>query len=75
MQAQRRYALEDAMTAQEHQKHSVDLIYGPVAGLAQQQPESAQEELWQDRLSSLQQWICELLIENQQLRMSISREI
>jgi hypothetical protein len=70
MQAQRRYALEDAMTAQQHQKPSLDLIYGTVAGLAQQQPESAQEELWQDRLSSLQQWICELLIENQRLRMS-----
>jgi hypothetical protein len=63
------------MTAQQPQKHSLDLIYGRVAGLGQQQPESAQEELWQDRLRSLQQWICELLIENQKLRMSISRDI
>jgi hypothetical protein len=29
------------------------------------------EEEWQDRLRSLQQWICELLIKNQQLRMSL----
>ena len=63
------------MTAQQHQKHSLDLIYGPVAVLGQEQPESAQEDLWQDRLSSLEKLICELLIENQQLRMSISRDI
>jgi hypothetical protein len=63
------------MPAQQHQKDSLDLICAPVAGLGQQQPESALQEHWQDRLTSLQQWICELLIENQQLRMSISRDI
>lgn len=63
------------MTAQQHQKHSLDLICKPIAGFGQEQPESAQEEFWQDRMRSLQQWICELLIENQQLRMSISKDI
>jgi hypothetical protein len=63
------------MTAQQNQKHPLDPIYRPVAGLGQQQPESAQEELRQDRLRNLQQWICELLIENQKLRMSISKDI
>jgi hypothetical protein len=63
------------MTAQQQQKHSLDLIGRPIAGLGQEQPESAQEEVRQDRLRSLQQWICELLIENQKLRMSTSRDI
>lgn len=63
------------MTEQQNQKHPLDPIYGPVAGLGQQQPESAQEELRQDRLRNLQQWICELLIENQKLRISISRDV
>jgi hypothetical protein len=63
------------MLAEQHQKHSQDLIYGHVAALGQQQPEFGQEKHWQNRLRSLQQWICELLIENQQLRMSISRDI
>ena len=26
---------------------------------------------WQDELRSLQQWVCELLIKNQQLRMAL----
>lgn len=26
---------------------------------------------WQDQLTSLQQWVCELLIKNQQLRMAL----
>jgi hypothetical protein len=32
--------------------------------------EAGQEE-WRDRLRSLEQWICELLIKNQQLRMAL----
>jgi len=32
--------------------------------------EAGQEE-WQDRLRSLEQWICELLIKNQQLRTAL----
>ena len=38
------------MLAEQHQKHSQDLIYGHVAALAQQQPEFGQEKLWQDCL-------------------------
>jgi hypothetical protein len=30
------------------------------------------EKEWQERLRSLQQWICELLLKNQQLRMSLA---
>jgi hypothetical protein len=48
----------------------------PVAGSRQEQPNQQPnwelEEEWQDRLRSLQQWICELLIKNQQLRMSLA---
>jgi hypothetical protein len=36
-----------------------------------QQANRELEEEWQDRLRSLQRWICELLIKNQQLRMSL----
>ena len=63
------------MPAQQNQEHSLDLICGAVAEVGQQQPESAQEEFWQERLRSMQEWICELLIKNQQLRMSIRRDI
>ena len=41
----------------------VDRIRNPAA-------EGSQEE-WQTRLRSLEQWICELLIKNQQLRWSL----
>ena len=34
------------------------------------EPEALQEE-WEDRLRSLEQWICELLIKNQQLRTDL----
>lgn len=60
------------MQTQEHQRRSLDAICGSVAGL-RQQPESEEHEFWQERLSSMQEWICELLIENQQLRMSSAR--
>jgi hypothetical protein len=33
------------------------------------QPDHGREEAWEQRLRSLQEWICELLIKNQQLRM------
>ena len=35
------------------------------------QPDLGREEAWEQRLRSLQQWICELLIKNQELRMSL----
>lgn len=57
------------MQAQQHQEHSPGAICGLVAG-SRQQPGSVQQESWEERLSSMQEWICELLIENQQLRMS-----
>ena len=44
------------------------LISAPVFG---QRPDPGLEEQWQDRLRILQQWICELLFKNQQLRMSL----
>jgi hypothetical protein len=48
----------------------------PVAGWRNQQPNQHAnwelEEEWQDRLQSLQLWICELLVKNQQLRMSLA---
>ena len=33
------------------------------------QPDQGLEEEWQQRLCSLQEWICHLLLKNQQLRM------
>jgi hypothetical protein len=65
----------DAMTAEQQPKDLFDPISRPTAGFGLGQSESAQEEFWQDRMRSLEQWICELLIKNQQLRMSISRDI
>jgi hypothetical protein len=41
----------------------VDRVRNPAA-------EDSQEE-WQTRLRSLEQWICELLIKNQQLRWAL----
>ena len=35
-----------------------------------QKEERGLEAEWQEKLRSLEQWICELLIKNQQLRMS-----
>ena len=37
------------------------------------QPDNRPEE-WHVRLRALEQWICELLIENQRLRMSFKKE-
>jgi hypothetical protein len=34
-------------------------------------PDRVREEEWQERLKCAQQWICDLLIKNQQLRMSL----
>jgi hypothetical protein len=49
---------------------SVQRLTGaPDAGRLHEQPYQRLEEEWQDRLRSLQQWICELLLKNQQLRM------
>ena len=42
---------------------SVDRVLNPAA-------EDSQEE-WQTQLRSLEQWICELLIKNQQLRWAL----
>ena len=35
------------------------------------EPDLGREEAWEQRLRGLQEWICELLIKNQQLRMSL----
>jgi len=59
------------MLAQQNQKPSLDPICQSTARSEMQQPVFAQEE-WQDRLRSLEKYICELLIENQRLRMSLT---
>jgi hypothetical protein len=45
-----------------------------VPGMNHEQPDQGSEE-WRDRLQALEQWICELLIENQRLRMLFREEI
>jgi|HubBroStandDraft_1064217.scaffolds.fasta_scaffold1837777_2 hypothetical protein len=45
------------------------LTSATVAGLRHEHSYEEPEEDWQLRLRSSQQWICELLIKNQQLRM------
>jgi hypothetical protein len=42
----------------------------PVGGVSHRATEDSPEE-WQSRLRSLQRWICELLIKNQQLRWAL----
>ena len=44
-----------------------------VPRLKHEQPDQGSEE-WHDRLRVLEQWICELLIENQRLRMLFGEE-
>ena len=44
-----------------------------VPRLKNAQPDQGPEE-WHDRLRALEQWICELLIENQRLRMLFGEE-
>jgi hypothetical protein len=41
---------------------------------AHDRPNALSEE-WQDRLKSLEQWVCELLVKNQKLRMSLQSVI
>jgi hypothetical protein len=41
-----------------------------IAGPQYEEPARGPEE-WQDHLRSLQQWVCELLIKNQKLRMAL----
>ena len=43
----------------------------PIAGFRRERPEAEPAEDSNDRMGSLQQRICELLIKNQQLRMSL----
>ena len=38
-------------------------------------PGQEQEEEWKQRLCTLQEWICHLLIKNQQLRMSLDSAV
>jgi hypothetical protein len=44
-----------------------------VAGPQREEPERGQEE-WQDHLRNLQEWVCELLVKNQELRMALEKE-
>jgi hypothetical protein len=45
------------------------------AELQHDKPGQEQGEEWQQRLCNLQEWICQLLIKNQQLRMSLDSVI
>lgn len=56
----------DVATVHQHQE---PFIQAP--GLRLEQPGQVLEEEWQERLRFLEQWVCELLIKNQQLRMSL----
>lgn len=58
------------MRAVQRQNDSLDLLCRHVAELERQRREPGQQELWQERLSTLQHWICELLIDNELLRAS-----
>jgi hypothetical protein len=58
------------MFAQQQQPNSLNLICGPVVRLGQE-PQSGEQQLWEDRLRSLQHCISELLLENQRLRMHL----
>jgi hypothetical protein len=42
----------------------------PLGGVSHAATEDSQEE-WQSRLRSLEQWVCELLVKNQQLRWAL----
>lgn len=42
------------------------------AELAEKSATAALQLEWQDRLRSLEDWVCELLIKNQQLRMALA---
>ena len=41
-----------------------------IAGPQYEEPTQGPDD-WQDHLRSLQQWVCELLIKNQELRMAL----
>jgi hypothetical protein len=41
-----------------------------IAGSQYEEPAQKPDE-WQDRLRSLEQWVCELLIKNQELRLAL----
>lgn len=43
------------------------------AGFLEDAPIANPQEEWETRLRSLQEWICELLIKNQQLRMELMK--
>jgi hypothetical protein len=45
------------------------------AELQHDKPGQEGEEEWQQRLCNLQEWICHLLIKNQQLRMSLDSAV
>ena len=56
--------------------HSVRPLTGPFDGeLERYKPGQEREEEWQQRLRSMQEWICHLLIRNQQLRMALDSEV
>jgi hypothetical protein len=56
----------DVMAAHQHQEP-----FARAPGPWPEQRSLVLEDEWQERLRYLEQWICELLIKNQQLRMSL----
>jgi len=55
----------DVIAVHQHQESFAQAAAGSTL------PDRVREEEWQERLRCAQQWICDLLIKNQQLRMSL----
>ena len=75
----------DVMNTEQRQKPFGDATAGSVtrlqrlasrviAGPQYEEPAQRPEE-WQDHLRGLQQWVCELLIKNQELRLALESAI
>lgn len=60
------------MLAQQNQKRSSSSACADGMGGVGPRPAVSQEENWQSRLRGLEECLCELLIENQRLRMSLT---
>lgn len=60
------------MSAQQDQRLSLGSICDDGTASLELRPELSLEENWQSRLRGLEQYLCELLIENQRLRMSLT---
>lgn len=64
---------EDDMSTERGQRDLLCLIGAAADRFPAEQADPAHEDFWQVRLCTLEQWICDLLVENQQLRMSLNQ--